>query len=270
MVPSGENVDRLHIPDEKVSWLEPWPSYRPPHFTLPGLSRHPWADPEIGSLGFHPRWNKKDDGVIRESLVRLYDVRNGYPLNPCGRTGLAGRGRLGRWGPNHAVDAVVTRWKMSAENEKILHAESKLPILQFISIQRRDTGEWALPGGMVDRWESTDDAVQREFIEEALNIPKVAEYFETEVGKSLKAFFNKGQIIYKGYVDDPRNTDNAWMETSAYLFHDEDNSVLASLQIQAGDDAAKAQWVNINGELNLYASHSDIIKEAVSMLGADW
>lgn len=34
--------------------------------------------------------------------------------------------------------------------------------------------------------------------------------------------------MYKGYVDDPRNTDNAWMETVAVNFHDESgkNSVL--------------------------------------------
>lgn len=31
--------------------------------------------------------------------------------------------------------------------------------------------------------------------------------------------------IYKGYVDDPRNTDNAWMETVAFNFHDENGTV---------------------------------------------
>ena len=30
--------------------------------------------------------------------------------NPRGRTGLAGRGCLGRWGPNHAADPIVTRY----------------------------------------------------------------------------------------------------------------------------------------------------------------
>ena len=29
--------------------------------------------------------------------------------NPVGRTGMIGRGLLGRWGPNHAADPVVTR-----------------------------------------------------------------------------------------------------------------------------------------------------------------
>lgn len=36
--------------------------------------------------------------------------------------------------------------------------------------------------------------------------------------------------VYKGYVDDPRNTDNAWMETVAMNFHDDDGSVFAQLE----------------------------------------
>jgi hypothetical protein len=31
------------------------------------------------------------------------------PLNPLGRTGMNGRGLLGRFGPNHAADPIVTR-----------------------------------------------------------------------------------------------------------------------------------------------------------------
>ena len=30
------------------------------------------------------------------------------PRNPVGRTGLTGRGHLGRWGVNHAADPIVT------------------------------------------------------------------------------------------------------------------------------------------------------------------
>ena len=29
--------------------------------------------------------------------------------NPVGRTGMIGRGLLGKWGPNHAADPIVTR-----------------------------------------------------------------------------------------------------------------------------------------------------------------
>ena len=40
-----------------------------------------------------------------------------------------------------------------------------------------------------------------------------------------------------GYVDDPRNTDNAWMETTAFLFHDSEGDKVAKFDLKAGDDA---------------------------------
>lgn len=40
-----------------------------------------------------------------------YQIVNGFPLNPLGRTGICGRGVLGRWGPNHAADPIISRWK---------------------------------------------------------------------------------------------------------------------------------------------------------------
>ena len=48
------------------------------------------------------------------------------------------RGRLAKWGPNHAADPMVTRY----------HAVTGE--LQIVVIKRSDTGAWALPGGMVD------------------------------------------------------------------------------------------------------------------------
>jgi ADP-ribose pyrophosphatase len=39
-----------------------------------------------------------DGKVDRRSHQGLYQVLNGYPLNPLGRTGLELRGLLGRWG----------------------------------------------------------------------------------------------------------------------------------------------------------------------------
>lgn len=52
-------------------------------------------------------------------------VLEGRPLNPLGRTGLKGRGLLGRWGPNHAADPIVTRWKRF-NDEKEINFTSKL------------------------------------------------------------------------------------------------------------------------------------------------
>lgn len=107
---------------------------------------------------------------------------------------------MGRYGPNHAADPIVSTWKRDENNKIVSHFTSKKPILRILCIQRGDTGEIALPGGMVDPGEKVSVTLKREFIEEALN----GKMEESE----LDNFFETGDEIYKGYVDDPRNTDN--------------------------------------------------------------
>jgi len=41
--------------------------------------------------------------------------------------------------------------------------------------------------------------------------------------------------VYSGYVDDPRNTDNAWLETVVYHFHDETDEYVGLLHLRAGN-----------------------------------
>lgn len=60
-----------------------------------------------------------DGKIDRRSHLGEYRVLGGCPFNPVGRTGIIGRGLLGRWGPNHAADPIVTRWKRSAEGNVI-------------------------------------------------------------------------------------------------------------------------------------------------------
>lgn len=49
--------------------------------------------------------------LLKEMLQKSlsFNTDGFLPRNPCGRTGLTGRGLLGRWGPNHAADPIVTR-----------------------------------------------------------------------------------------------------------------------------------------------------------------
>lgn len=61
--------------------------------------------------------------MSRISHSEEYKVVQDYPQNPCGRTGIIGRGILGRWGPNHAADPIVTRWKRD-NSGKLLSDES--------------------------------------------------------------------------------------------------------------------------------------------------
>jgi ADP-ribose pyrophosphatase len=76
--------------------------------------------------------------------------------------------------------------------------------------------------------------------------------------------------LIKGYVDDPRNTDNAWMETVACLFHDGEGNQIGQFKLKAGDDAKALQWMDIDDDLNLYASHKMFLMLAAKHLRAHW
>ncbi|XP_056871211.1 ADP-ribose pyrophosphatase, mitochondrial isoform X1 [Takifugu flavidus] len=266
----GSKVKRFPVPDNKVDWSQRWPQYQPVSYTAPSVLTKPvWADPDIGL--FSPKFNTLDGAVDRTSFMGCYKVENGKPLNPCGRTGLIGRGLLGRWGPNHAADPIVTRWKEDPKGGKTLHPVSRLPILQFVSIKRKDCGQWAIPGGMVDPGEQVSLTLQREFSEEALNSLAVSAAERAKIHDRItKLFKSSGFQVFKGYVDDPRNTDNAWMETVAVNFHDESGNSVSELPLQAGDDAGYVQWVDVDSSLLLYASHSSFLELVAKERKAHW
>ncbi|XP_006727100.1 ADP-ribose pyrophosphatase, mitochondrial isoform X2 [Leptonychotes weddellii] len=236
----GSKVQRSQVPNEKVGWFVEWQDYNPVEYTAASVLAGPrWADPQI--------------------------------RNPAGRTGLVGRGLLGRWGPNHAADPIITRWKRDGSGNKITHPVSGKNILQFVAIKRKDCGEWAIPGGMVDPGEKISATLKREFGEEALNSLQKSSAEKRELEEQLhKLFSQEHLVIYKGYVDDPRNTDNAWMETEAVNYHDETGEIMDNLTLEAGDDAGRVKWVDISDQLQLYGSHSQFIKLVAEKRDAHW
>lgn len=265
------DIERFPVPEDKVPWDVEFPGYAPVHYTSEGVLKKPvWADEDECS---QIEYNIIDGKVDRCSHTHKIQKVSGYPLNPCGRTGVTGRGCLGRWGPNHAADPIVTRWKRKGdkpEEEIIHHKESGKPVLQFVSVMRRDNGEWALPGGMVDPGEPRTATLIREFGEEACNSLEATPEQKAKINQQLTELFSTGEPIYKGYVDDPRNTDNAWMETQAINFHDEDGTSVGAFNLHAGDDAVGVQWMDISRHCRLYASHIDFIQKVVELHNAHW
>jgi ADP-ribose pyrophosphatase len=233
----AEYPERFPVPDHLVGWESAYAAYDPPYYVSPVVlendsSRNPagWADPEQLSPADAPQ----------ESLCgALRHDERGRALNPAGRTGIAGRGLLGKWGPNYAADPIITR---------INPVENRLELL---AIQRRDNGQWAIPGGMVDRGELVTRTLARELVE--------------ETGVSLD--MERAIFIYQGYVDDPRNTDHAWMETTARHLH-LDPDMAEQLEPRAGSDARAVRWLPLTAETidGLYASHCVLVRKALELL----
>ncbi|EGD83025.1 NUDT9P1 protein [Salpingoeca rosetta] len=153
-----------------------------------------------------------------------------------------------------------SRWRRDAAG-KVVKDENGTPILEMVCIKRKDNGEWAIPGGMVDPKEHVSATLAREFSEEALNTLDMPEAKRAKTLDAVSSAFHKGEVIYRGYVDDPRNTDNAWMETTVMNFHDDKGDVFGAFELTAGDDAGAVTWVPITPGMPLYASHYDFVKE---------
>lgn len=269
--PAERSIARFTVPDTQVSWDTSFDSYTPVDYTASIVLTAPWADKfsqlPLPSISF----NQLDGKVDRRSHEGVYSLDSeGRPLNPHGRTGVVGRGLLGRWGPNHAADPIVTRWKVDEHGARTLDPQSKKPVLQVVVVKRGDNGEWALPGGMVDPGEEVSATLKREFSEEAMNSLDVSEDEVAKIRSQVNSAFSNGLEVYRGYVDDPRNTDNAWMETVAVNFHDENGSGLARFKLSAGDDAAAVKWVDVDQNLELYASHRRFLELTANLHGAFW
>jgi ADP-ribose pyrophosphatase len=177
---------------------------------------------------------------------------------------MTGQGLLGRFGPNHAADPVVTRWQKDAAGNRVKDANGN-DVLEFVAIKRGDTGEWAIPGGMVEAGDTVSLTLRKEFGEEALNTLEASPEERKHTEELLSKLFANGTVIYRGYVDDPRNTDNCWMETVVMNFHDEDGSVFDKFELHAGDDAVGVKWTPITPELTLFASHTDFVRDVYKL-----
>ena len=79
--------------------------------------------------------------------------------------------------------------------------------------------------------------------------PEEEERIEAELQEQADALIEKevkrvmspehGIELTREYVDDPRNTDNAWMESSVFLFKVDDAFTAAINKGKAADDAEK-------------------------------
>src|SRR6266545_1091734 len=107
-------------------------------------------------------------------------------------------GRTGRTGRN------LGRWGENAAADPIVVTGAATG-RRVLLIRREDCGQWAIPGGMV---------------EAGVDLTEVTPI-----------------VLWRGYVDDPCATDEAWVCSTAALFR-----VPAALHAHAGDDALEVRW----------------------------
>lgn len=126
---------------------------------------------------------------------------------------------------------------------------------------------------MVDAGELVSNTLKREFLEETLNGNELSDLEKQQLQQRLDKWMSSecATIMYKGIVEsDPRNTDNAWMETVVSHFHDEHGDTFSSLPLKAGDDARDVKWMDISRQLDLYADHKHFIHLIAQSVNCHW
>ena len=215
------------------------PKYAPIEFTAPFIAQEPhpvWADPTTVSLReLNARITYSDGHIKPLSEACAFDNTTHRFLNPFGKTGISGRGALGKWGPNHAADVLVT-WESNAKCMVLL-----------VSKHVGDSCNLAFPAGMVEPGKTVPATLYAELTEEAVKESNVVHrlFKECEVG-----------IVYRGVVDDFRNTDHAWLETTAMHFH-ATPEIGEQLQLSITDtnEIKGVAWYDITEVTEMYASH---------------
>ncbi|XP_066433176.1 transient receptor potential cation channel subfamily M member 2 [Eleutherodactylus coqui] len=251
------NVERFPVPDEKVPWEVEFNIYSPPLYTAVRKDKH-FHDPCTDSPETLQKinYNTSDGAINRQSYCGTYMVADGLPLNPIGRTGLRGRGSLCWFGPNHAIHPIITKWKRNKDGSISRNKSRKM--LEVLAIKHSSSEQWALPGGCLEPGETLPRKLKR-----------VVKYKYLEKFQQL---LNESPEVYKGYVDDPRNTDNAWIETTALSLHFEmqDDPLLLGLNqnIEVHDQEMAVRWQAVDQKIPLYANHKDILQKTVDLYNA--
>jgi ADP-ribose pyrophosphatase len=234
------------VPADRRDWRTSWFEYRPVDITpaelragegLADSVAEGWAEAAASPDEISP-----DEWERRYSARVLDWTADGWwwPLNPSGRTGRTGR-NLGRWGENAAADPIVVTGGPGA--------------WRVLLIKREDRGVWAIPGGMVDPGETAPAALVRELREETnVDLAEV-----------------EPEILLRAHVADWRETDNAWVSTTAALYR-----VPVELPAEAADDAADVGWFELADvdELaaqlaplgGLYDAHRPLLQAAIERL----
>lgn len=185
-------------------------------------------------------WRNNKLITLKEAKIRFDEFNK--PITPV-KTGKKGRGLLGKYGPNHACDPIITRFNMYKCR------------IEFIAVKRNDSGQWAIPGGMIDAGEKVSQTLKREFIEEASS--------KTDK-KIIDEIFSKSNetILYSGPTyGDPRTTDCAWIETyvaNYHIYYDLWSKIKLSNQ---SDENSEVAWISCNSK-ELYGDHSYFVNLA--------
>ena len=290
---------RMDVPDNKVSWEEKYDGYISVTDTPQRGDTNQRGDSYILTEAETAKIESLEIGQVLKLGNSRYIMKcdGGWvEKNPYGRTGLVGKQVLKKYGANYAVDPVITR-------SVKLNSGKQTQVLVY---KKKRSCNFALPGGMIlpnspemlpeqkkiqqflcevieSNVAEEEYRINRDFPTKSLLQSQLTEQLRIHLD-TLKADLDIalqcGEKVYPnerykiGYDDDPRNTDDAWIETTVYHFHisGTTNTEFDFLQINeknrkwkvrigSEDEVVEVEfsWLNVDkgsaAYRELYASH---------------
>uniref|UniRef100_A0A673C9F8 Transient receptor potential cation channel, subfamily M, member 2 n=1 Tax=Sphaeramia orbicularis TaxID=375764 RepID=A0A673C9F8_9TELE len=195
----------------------------------------PW---EVGFSSYMPPYYASEDN--EEQVDGYVSTLDNY-RNPAGRTGIRGRGALSRLGPNLTVDLVLTRWR-----------DSERSVLEFLALRDESQKTLALPGGAVDSTDRLPVTLRR--------------IMGKTLYEKLQAKLTEGIKVNYGYVDDCRNTDNAWVETTVLNIHlDRASQIMTDINHTVRTSLSSLQWQEVSGKTRLNSTQRDSLRQVAEL-----
>ncbi|XP_077393579.1 transient receptor potential cation channel subfamily M member 2 [Festucalex cinctus] len=214
-------TDGLHVKARHFQY----PNSKVTRFPVPE-EKVPW---EVSFSSYMPSYYSSEDNVDGSETEVLENYRN-----PGGRTGIRGRGSLSHLGPNLHVDLVITRLRDSGRS-----------ILEFLAVEDEQQ-KMVLPGGPVESAERLPSSLMK------------------TMGKSLYDKLHEkiaeGILVFEGYVDDVRNTDNAWVETTVLNLHLDSSEDSEDIVNMVACSRGSLQWQEVSYKNGLCSDQSDSLR----------
>ncbi|XP_063743322.1 transient receptor potential cation channel subfamily M member 2 [Eleginops maclovinus] len=223
---ASEKEDKHHVNARQFHY----PNSKVIRFPVPE-EKVPW---QCGFSSYMPTYYTSEDsgdqvdGSESEDLCKY--------RNPGGRTGMRGRGALSQLGPNPNIDLVLTRW-----------GDSERSVLEYLVVWNEKQGTLTVPGGPI---ESADQL--------PLTLKKT-------MGKKMyeiaNANLSKGTKVFEGYVDDCRNTDNAWVEITVLNIHVAGASQMSEdINSMVVSSHGALQWREMSSKTRLNSNQRDSLR----------
>lgn len=285
------SIARQYFDDNHVPWSMNFPDYHPPFYTKSQST--PEADPE--TIQSDMMWNEFDthynvDRRTANPSGRYLIDAHGYPLNPLGRTGLVGRGQLPRWAVNYQTHLVI----MLGTNEldqgrEIFEYLIERPLdddsCRLLSTWTTGTHMEAIKKtlrtylmSIYHLWNGNENLNENELDAITEHLTFVSTAYIGKVSSIVILVF--ALIVSIHGLDDARNTDNAWLETSVccYIQTDLHPTISSNRQIdlkrlfprRTSNSQMKYCWSRLNQHSTLLESEREVVQLISQRYHAAW